>query len=125
MTRILSITLLALLTLILSGCKGEHEELFTEATIEMDLTDLNVQEIQGTAKLRNINSLQEYTSAQQQGGIYHFLVLRGAYQIIIEGRIKHIDEDGETQIKNFICYTDYADFCHENGNHVKLKVTLR
>ena len=48
MTRILSITLLALLTLILSGCKGDHEELFTEATIEMDLTDLNVQAIKGT-----------------------------------------------------------------------------
>ncbi len=125
MTRILPITLLALLLLVLSGCRKDHEELFTEATIEIDLTDLNIQEMQGTAKLRNINTLQEYTSAQEQGGVYHFQVLRGAYQITIEGRIKYMDEDEETHIKNFICYTDYADFSHESGNHVKLKITLR
>lgn len=117
-------TILALLLLSLAACNNDKEELFTSATINLEAADsIKIQKIQGTVKAININTRQIITSSQFDNLSSSMKLLRGAYQITINGYVIYLDNKGIQYTHAFIAYTDYCEL-KDIKSETKLKIAL-
>lgn len=117
-------TILVLLLLSLAACNDDKEEIFTSATINLEAADsIKIQKIQGTAKAVNINTRQITTNSQFDNLSSSMKLLRGAYQITINGYVVYLDNKGTLHTHAFIAYTDYCEF-KDIESETKLKIVL-
>lgn len=115
---LLSITFVMLLT----ACAPVEDDIFTTARITVTAEgDVSITSVQAQVKLTNVNTRQVTTVADFNGTSATVELLRGAYQIDIEGVATCLSPDNVTRMRQFRCQSDYVEFISHDINEVTLK----
>ena len=115
------IFLLFIATLI--ACHDENDDYFAQNTIVINESNgINISLIQATANITNINSRQTTSSTAFDGAELKIKLLRGIYQVNIEGVITYTDINNIQHEKSFRAISDYVDFSSKNENVVSLDI---
>lgn len=118
----LNITLIALAA-IFSACAPVYDDIFTNARISVTAGDnTTITDVQAQVKLTNLNSRQVTTVANFEGNTVTVELLRGAYQINIEGVAACLDSNGTIRHRQFRCQSDYAEFAAKDSNEISLNI---
>ena len=114
--------LLIALTMLLTACAPVEDEIFTTARITVtEEEDVTITSVQAQVKLTNVNTRQVTTVADFDGASATVELLRGAYQIDIEGVATCLSPDNVTRMRQFRCQSDYVEFISHDINEVTLK----
>ena len=116
---LISITFVMLLT----ACAPVEDDIFTTACITVTAEgDVSITSVQAQVKLTNVNTRQVTTVADFNGTSAMVELLRGAYQIDIEGVATCLSPDNVTRMRQFRCQSDYEEFISRDINEVTLKI---
>ena len=119
--NILTLLLIAL-TMLLTACAPVEDEIFTTARITVTAEgEDSITSVQAQVKLTNVNTRQVTTVADFDGASATVELLRGAYQIDIEGVATCLSPDNVTRMRQFRCQSDYVEFISHDINEVTLK----
>ncbi|MBP5562310.1 MAG: hypothetical protein J6X70_11030 [Muribaculaceae bacterium] len=114
---------LMLLVVILNACAPVEDDIFTTARITITTgDDTSITGVQAQAKLTNVNTRQVTSSADFVVNNITLELLRGAYQIDIEGVVACVSQDGTTRHRQFRCQCDYAEFASRDMNEITLNI---
>lgn len=115
---LISITFVVLLT----ACAPVEDDIFTTARITVTAEgNETITNVQAQVKLTNVNTRQVTTVADFNGTSATVELLRGAYQIDIEGVATCLSPDNVTRMRQFRCQSDYEEFISCDINEVTLK----
>ncbi len=115
---LISITFVVLLT----ACAPVEDDIFTTARITVTAEgNETITNVQAQVKLTNVNTRQVTTVADFNGTSATVELLRGAYQIDIEGVATCLSPDNVTRMRQFRCQSDYMEFICHDINEVTLK----
>lgn len=111
--------------LLLSGCHQENDDLFATAVISIGTDEeLTVTHVQAQAQFTNINTRQVTTTANFDGTLLRVELLRGPYQVSIEGVATCQDANGQTRHRQFRVHSDFVE-CYQPGvNTATLDITF-
>ena len=119
--NILSILLITI-TVLLTACAPVEDDIFTTARITITADgDESITSVQAQVKLTNVNTRQVVTCADFNGTSATVELLRGAYQIDIEGVATCLSPGNATRMRQFRCQSDYVEFIGRDINEVTLK----
>ena len=114
---------MTLLAVAFVACAPIEDDIFTTARITVTTDDgTSIAGVQAQVKLTNVNTRQVTTSADFEGDHIAIELLRGAYQIDIEGVVTCISSDGTTRHRQFRCQRDYAEFAGRDMNEIALDI---
>ena len=109
--------------LLLVACHKEENDIFATASITLECSQqINVSRVQAQAKITNVNTRQTTTSAAFSGATLNVELLRGAYEILIEGVMTYTDAAGTEHIRQFRAQTDYVELAGYDTNNAKLNI---
>ena len=119
--NILTLLLIAL-TMLITACAPVEDEIFTTARITVTgEEDVTITSVQAQVKLTNVNTRQVTTVADFDGASATVELLRGAYQIDIEGVATCQSPGNSIRMRQFRCQSDYVEFISRDINEVTLK----
>ena len=99
------------------SCAPVEDDIFTTAHIAVTVGDGSaITRVQAQVRLTNVNTRQVVTSSDFEGSSVAVELLRGAYQIDIEGVVTCLQSDGQTRARQFRCQSDYAEFIRDDSN---------
>ena len=114
--------LLIALTMLLTACAPVEDEIFTTARITVTAEgEDSITSVQAQVKLTNVNTRQVTTVADFDGASTTVELLRGAYQIDIEGVATCQSPGNSIRMRQFRCQSDYVEFISRDINEVTLK----
>ena len=123
MKQILHFIITLALTMVITACAPVEDDIFTTARITVTAGDeLTITRVQAQVQLTNVNTRQVTTVADFEGSSATVEVLRGAYQIDIEGVATCQMSDGTTRLRQFRCQSDYAEFISKEQNDITLNM---
>ncbi len=112
-----------MLALTMAACAPVEDDIFGTARISITAgNDMTIAGVQAQVKLTNVNTRQVTTVANFEGNSVTVELLRGAYQIDIEGVVTCVGTDGTTRHRQFRCQSDYAEFVRRDINEITLKI---
>jgi hypothetical protein len=115
--------LLIAFTMLFTACAPVEDDIFTTARITVSGgDDVSITNVQAQVKLSNVNSRQVTTSADFNGASTTVEVLRGAYQIDIEGVAACQSAENVIRMRQFRCQSDYVEFIGRDINEVTLNI---
>ena len=115
--------LLIAFNLLFTCCAPVEDDIFTTARITVTGgDDVSVTGVQAQVKLTNVNSRQVTTTADFNGASATVELLRGAYQIDIEGVATCQSADNVIRMRQFRCQSDYEEFIGRDINEVTLSM---
>lgn len=108
----LGILVLALFILnITSACHGDNEDYNTSANITVTVPDsINVDKMQGTVTVVNLNNKQSYSSSEFNGTSTLIEIMRGSYSINVIGTVLYHDRQNIKHTKSFRAASSYSEF---------------
>ncbi len=108
----LGILVLALFILnITSACYSDNEDYNTSANITVTVPDsINVEKMQGTVTVVNLNNKQSYSSSEFNGTSTLIEVMRGSYSINVIGTVLYHDRQNIKHTKSFRAASSYSEF---------------
>ena len=110
------------LAMLFTACTPVEDDIFTTARITVTGDgDLPITSVQAQVKLTNVNTRQVITTADFAGTSVTVELLRGAYQIAIEGVATCPTGDGGIRMRQFRCQSDYEELVQHGTNEVTLK----
>ena len=116
------LTILIALTMLLTACAPVEDEIFTTARITVTAEgEDSITSVQAQVKLTNVNTRQVTTVADFDGASATVELLRGAYQIDIEGVATCQSPGNSIRMRQFRCQSDYVEFISHDINEVTLK----
>ena len=119
--NILTLLLIAL-TMLLTACAPVEDEIFTTARITVTAEgEDSITSVQAQVRLTNVNTRQVTTVADFDGASATVELLRGAYQIDIEGVATCQSPGNSIRMRQFRCQSDYVEFISHDINEVTLK----
>ena len=118
--NILTLLLIAL-TMLLTACAPVEDDIFTTARITVTGEEDSITSVQAQVKLTNVNTRQVTTVADFDGASATVELLRGAYQIDIEGVATCQSPGNSIRMRQFRCQSDYVEFISRDINEVTLK----
>ena len=119
--NILTLILMAL-TVLLTACAPVEDDIFTTARITVaGEGDVSIISVQAQVKLTNVNTRQVITVADFNGASATVELLRGAYQVDIEGVATCQTVGSAIRLRQFRCQSDYVEFIGHDINEVTLK----
>ncbi len=122
MNKILQFIILSL-SIVIIACAPMEDDIFTVACISVTAgDDVAITRVQAQVKLTNVNTRQVTTTADFVGNSVTVELLRGAYQIDIEGVVSCQSTDGTNQMRQFRCQSDYAEFISKEQNDITLNM---
>lgn len=114
--------LLIALTVLFTACAPVEDDIFTTARITVTGDgDVSITSVQAQVKLTNVNTRQVMTVAEFDGASMTVELLRGAYQIEIEGVAACQTPSKAISMRQFRCQSDYVEFIQHDINEVTLK----
>ena len=123
MKQIATYIVLTLWLLSLTACHQEENDLFATAVINLAVDEgITITQVQAQAKLTKVNTRQVTTTANFDGGILRVELLRGAYQILIEGVATCQDASGNIRLRQFRAQTDYVELVGTGSNATRLNL---
>jgi hypothetical protein len=115
--------LLIAFTMLFTACAPVEDDIFTTARITVSGgDDVSITNVQAQVKLTNVNSRQVTTSADFDGASTTVEVLRGAYQIDIEGVATCQSAENVIRMRQFRCQSDYVELIGRDVNEVTLNI---
>lgn len=125
MKKIITLSILILLTLAMAGCHQEQTDYHTVARVALAYPDsINVSQIQGTLTLQSLNTTLSQSTADMNGNGFETTVLRGAYKVDVNGMVKYTGQDGETRIRHYRAHSDYTPFAEMPLSEATLPIIL-
>lgn len=116
------LTILIALTVLFTACAPVEDDIFTTARITVTgEEDVTITRVQAQVKLTNVNTRQVTTVADFDGASATVELLRGAYQIDIEGVATCQSPGNSIRMRQFRCQSDYVEFISRDINEVTLK----
>lgn len=110
---------------VLTGCHQDNDEFFTQAQIEVDGgDDISVERIQATATLTNLNTKQTTVASSFEGSTLQVELLRGAYQVTIEGMVRYTAADGSVKTQSFRAVSDYLELTQTPVSKATLELIM-
>ena len=107
----------------LSACHQDNTDYTTVATLTLDGGDtLTIDQVQAMAHFTNINSRHITSTADFQGPKVQIELLRGAYQVQIEGIVSYTDRQDIRQVRSFRAISDYVELANSSWSEVKLSI---
>ncbi|WP_051612030.1 hypothetical protein [Xylanibacter ruminicola] len=98
------------MTLALTACHQDNDDYMTLATIQLDGgSDVTIERVQAMAHLTNLNTKHVVSTADFTGAQVQIELLRGAYQVSIEGVLSYTDQTGNKRIRSFRAVSDYVE----------------
>lgn len=102
--------LMCCMTLALTACHQDNDDYMTLATIQLDGgEDVTIERVQAMAHITNLNTKHVVSTADFTGAQVQIELLRGAYQISIEGVLSYTDTTGNKRIRSFRAVSDYVE----------------
>ena len=83
---------------------------------------LTVEQVQGTARLTNLNSKQVTTTSDFDVATIHVQLIRSSYSVDVEGLVRYHDQDGHTYTKHMRAHSDYIDLSATGYNLAVLPI---
>ena len=98
------------MTLALTACHQDNDDYMTVATIQLDGgSDVTIERVQAMAHITNLNTKHVVSTADFSGDQVQIELLRGAYQVSIEGVLSYTDQTGNKHIRSFRAVSDYVE----------------
>lgn len=98
------------MTLALTACHQDNDDYMTLATIQLDGgSDVTIERVQAMAHITNLNTKHVVSTADFTGAQVQIELLRGAYQVSIEGVLSYTDQTGNKRIRSFRAISDYVE----------------
>ncbi len=98
------------MVLALSACHQDHDDYMTLATIQLDGGEgVTIERVQAMAHITNVNTRHVVSTADFTGAEVQIELLRGAYQVSIEGVLSYTDQTGTNRIRSFRAVSDYVE----------------
>ena len=111
------------LTLALTACHQDNDDYMTQATIYLDGGDtLTINRVQAMAQITNLNSRHVVSTADFDGPKVQVELLRGAYQINVDGILNYNDPNGVQHIRSFRAISDYVELAGRGACQAKLNI---
>ena len=111
------------LTMALVACHQDNDDYMTQATIYLDGGDtLTINRVQAMAQITNLNTRHVVSTADFDGPKVQIELLRGAYQINVEGMLNYYDPNGVQRIRSFRAISDYVEFAGSGSCQAKLNI---
>ena len=82
---------------------------------------LRIDRVQATATIRNLNTKQVITSTNFNGNTLQQQLLRGAYQVSVDGSIQYTNQKQQTRVRSFRSQTDFIAFGDSNDYTLEMK----
>lgn len=102
--------LICCMTLALTACHQDNEDYMTLATIQLDGGEgVTIERVQAMAHITNLNTKHVVSTADFTGAQVRIELLRGAYQVSIEGVLSYTDQTGNKRIRSFRAVSDYVE----------------
>ncbi len=109
MKKLLTI-LICCMTLALTACHQDNDDYMTLATIQLDGGEgVTIERVQAMAHITNLNTKHVVSTADFTGAQVRIELLRGAYQVSIEGVLSYTDQTGNKRIRSFRAVSDYVE----------------
>ena len=122
MKQALQIIFLALIGTALTACHNSTDDYMTSVTIAINGGDtLRIDRVQATATIRNLNTKQVITSTNFNGNTLKQQLLRGAYQVSVDGSIQYTNQKQQTRIRSFRSQTDFIAFSDSDDYTLEMK----
>lgn len=111
------------LTLALVACHQDNDDYMTQATIYLDGGDtLTINRVQAMAQITNLNTRHVVSTADFNGPQVQVELLRGVYQINVEGILSYTDKNGMQHMRSFRAITDYIELAGTGSCQAKLNI---
>lgn len=111
------------LTMALVACHQDNDDYMTQATIYLDGGDtLTINRVQAMAQITNLNTRHVVSTADFDGPKVQIELLRGAYQINVEGMLNYYDPNGVQRIRSFRAISDYVELAGSGSCQAKLNI---
>lgn len=102
--------LICCMTLALTACHQDNDDYMTLATIQLDGGEgVTIERVQAMAHITNLNTKHMVSTADFTGAQVRIELLRGAYQVSIEGVLSYTDQTGNKRIRSFRAVSDYVE----------------
>ena len=102
--------LICCMTLALTACHQDNDDYMTLATIQLDGGEgVTIERVQAMAHITNLNTKHVVSTADFTGAQVRIELLRGAYQVSIEGVLSCTDQTGNKHIRSFRAVSDYVE----------------
>lgn len=102
--------LICCMTLALTACHQDNDDYMTLATIQLDGGEgVTIERVQAMAHITNLNTKHVVSTADFTGAQVRIELLRGAYQVSIEGVLSYTDQIGNKRIRSFRAVSDYVE----------------
>ncbi len=102
--------LICCMTLALTACHQDNDDYMTLATIQLDGGEgVTIERVQAMAHITNLNTKHVVSTADFTGAQVRIELLRGAYQVSIEGVLSYTDQTGNKRIRSFRAVSDYVE----------------
>ena len=102
--------LICCMTLALTACHQNNDDYMTLATIQLDGGEgVTIERVQAMAHITNLNTKHVVSTADFTGAQVRIELLRGAYQVSIEGVLSYTDQTGNKRIRSFRAVSDYVE----------------
>lgn len=122
MKKILTI-LVTSMTLALCACHQDNDDYMTMATLRLDGGDtLTIDRVQAMAHITNLNTRHVVSTADFIGPEVQIELLRGAYQVHVEGILSYDDQKGRNHIRSFRAVSDYIELVGTGTCEAKLNI---
>ena len=108
--------------MLFTACAPVEDDIFTTACITVTAEgNESITSVPAQVKLTNVNTRQVTTVADFNGTSVTVELLRGAYQIDIEGVATCQSPGNSIRMRQFRCQSDYEEFISRDINEVTLK----
>lgn len=110
------------MSLCLASCHNDVENYMVETSITLNSADaIQIDRVQATATFTNLNTKQVISSTNFYGNKLTEKVLRGAYQISIDGIIRYTDKNNEVKVRSFRSKTDFVSLVNSKEQSIEMQ----
>lgn len=111
------------MTLALTACHQDNDDYMTLATIQLDGgSDVTIERVQAMAHITNLNTKHVVSTADFTGDQVQIELLRGAYQVSIEGVLSYTDQIGNKHIRSFRAVSDYVELVGTGASKATINI---
>ena len=111
------------MTLALTACHQDNDDYMTLATIQLDGgSDVTIERVQAMAHITNLNTKHVVSTADFTGDQVQIELLRGAYQVSIEGVLSYTDQIGNKHIRSFRTVSDYVELVGTGASKATINI---
>lgn len=111
------------MTLALTACHQDNDDYMTLATIQLDGgSDVTIERVQAMAHITNLNTKHVVSTADFTGDQVQIELLRGAYQVSIEGVLSYTDQTGNKHIRSFRAVSDYVELVGTGASKATINI---